>query len=70
MMAKSLGDRGVTDSEIKGMKDKAEHAFDYVMSNRGKGLAFLLDLRYPQRKIWDRRAFWAGARYSEGALRH
>ena len=22
MMAKSLGDRGVTDSEIKGMKDK------------------------------------------------
>ena len=24
MMSKSLGDKGVTDSEIKGMKDKAE----------------------------------------------
>ena len=53
MMAKSLGDRGVTDSEIKGMKDKAEHAFDYVMSNRGKDELFMgwTELPYNQDEI-------------------
>ena len=53
MMAKSLGDRGVTDSEIKGMKDKAEHAFDYVMSNRGRDDLFMgwTELPYNQDEI-------------------
>ena len=53
MMSKSLGDKGVTDSEIKGIKDKAEKAFDYVMSNRGKDELFMgwTELPYNQDAI-------------------
>ena len=53
MMAKSLGDKGITDSEIKGMKDRAEKAFDYVMANRGKDELFMgwTELPYNQDEI-------------------
>ena len=36
MMSKSLGDKGITDSELKGMKEQAEAAFNYVAANRGR----------------------------------
>ena len=53
MMSKSLGDKGVTDSEIKGIKDKAEKAFDYVMANRGKDELYMgwTELPYNQDAI-------------------
>lgn len=53
MMAKSLGDKGVTDSDLKGIKDKAEKAFDYVMTNRGKDELFMgwTELPYNQDEI-------------------
>ena len=53
MMSKSLGDRGITDSEIKGIKDKADKAFDYVMSNRGKDELYMgwTELPYNQDAI-------------------
>jgi glucose-6-phosphate isomerase len=31
-----LGDKGIKDSELRAMKDKAEQAFDYVAANRGR----------------------------------
>ena len=36
MMSRSLGDKGITDSELRAIKDKAEQAFEYVESNRGR----------------------------------
>ncbi|MCH5146848.1 MAG: glucose-6-phosphate isomerase [Clostridiales bacterium] len=36
MMSRSLGDKGITDSELRAIKDKAEQAFDYVNDKRGR----------------------------------
>lgn len=35
MMSKSLGDKGITDADLRAVKDKAQHAFEYVAANRG-----------------------------------
>ncbi len=36
MMAKNLGDKGITDADIRAVKEKAQEAFDYVAANRGR----------------------------------
>ena len=36
MTANSLGDKGITDAELRAVKGKAEEAFNYVAANRGK----------------------------------
>ena len=36
MMSNVLGERGITDGQLKGMKSKAEEAFEYVKANRGR----------------------------------
>lgn len=53
MMSKSLGDKGITDAELKGMKVKAEEAFDYVAKNRGKDELYMgwTELPYNQDEI-------------------
>lgn len=53
MMEKSLGDKGVTDAELRAIKGKAEQAFEYVASNRGKDELFMgwTELPYNQDEI-------------------
>lgn len=53
MMAKSLGEKGITDSEMKEVAHKAEKAFDYVRQNRGKDELFMgwTELPYNQTEI-------------------
>lgn len=53
MMAKSLGKKGLTDSDLKALSAKAEHAFEYVMTNRGKDELFMgwTELPYNQEAI-------------------
>lgn len=53
MMSKSLGDKGITDSELRAVKDKAAEAFEYVESNRGKDELFMgwTELPYNQDAI-------------------
>lgn len=53
MMAKNLGEKGLTDSDLKAVKGKAEQAFDYVMSNRGKDELYMgwTELPYNQDAI-------------------
>lgn len=36
MMSKSLGEKGITDGELRAVKDRAEQAFNYVKTNRGR----------------------------------
>lgn len=53
MMSKSLGDKGITDSELRAVKAKAEEAFDYVQRNRGTDELFMgwTELPYNQDAI-------------------
>ena len=53
MMEKSLGDRGIKDSELKAMSEKAAGAFEYVKKNRGKDELFMgwTELPYNQGEI-------------------
>ncbi len=53
MMSKSLGDKGIKDSELRAIKDKAEQAFDYVAKNRGRDDLFMgwTELPYNQDEI-------------------
>lgn len=53
MMAKSLGNKGLTDTDLKAVKGKAEQAFDYVMANRGKDELYMgwTELPYNQDEI-------------------
>ena len=53
MMSKSLGRKGITDTELRAIKDKAEAAFDYVSANRGKDELFMgwTELPYNQDEI-------------------
>ncbi len=53
MMSKSLGDKGITDSELRAVKDKAQEAFDYVAANRGRDDLFMgwTELPYNQDAI-------------------
>ncbi len=53
MMSKSLGRKGITDTELRAIKDKAEAAFDYVAANRGKDELFMgwTELPYNQDEI-------------------
>jgi len=41
MMSKNLGDKGITDSDIRSLKDKADAAFKYVAENRGRDDLFM-----------------------------
>ena len=53
MMSRSLGDRGITDSELRAIKDKAAEAFEYVENNRGRDDLFMgwTELPYNQDSI-------------------
>lgn len=53
MTAKQLGKAGITDSELKSMKSKAEEAFEYVAANRGKDELYMgwTELPYNQDAI-------------------
>ena len=53
MMEKSLGDKGIKDSELKAISGKAAEAFNYVKSNRGKDELFMgwTELPYNQGEI-------------------
>ncbi|MDE6598082.1 MAG: glucose-6-phosphate isomerase [Clostridia bacterium] len=53
MMAKSLGDQGIKDSELRALKDRAEQAFNYVQENRGRDDLFMgwTELPYNQDAI-------------------
>ncbi len=53
MMSKSLGDKGITDAELRAVKDKAQEAFDYVAANRGRDDLFMgwTELPYNQDAI-------------------
>ena len=53
MMEKSLGDKGIKDSELKAMNEKAVKAFGYVKSNRGRDDLFMgwTELPYNQDEI-------------------
>ncbi len=55
MMAKSLGDKGITDAELRAVKDKAQEAFDYVQANRGRDDLYMgwTELPYNQTEIVD-----------------
>lgn len=55
MMEKSLGDKGIKDSELKAMSAKAKDAFDFVKKNRGKDELFMgwTELPYNQDEIVD-----------------
>lgn len=41
MMSKQLGDRGITDAQLRSVKAQAESAFQYVAENRGKDELFM-----------------------------
>lgn len=53
MMEKSLGSKGIKDSELKAMSSKAEQAFNFVKNNRGKDELFMgwTELPYNQGEI-------------------
>ncbi len=53
MMSKSLGDKGITDTELRQIKDKAQEAFDYVAANRGRDDLYMgwTELPYNQEAI-------------------
>ena len=53
MMEKSLGEKGIKDSELKAMAGKAKEAFDYVKTNRGRDDLFMgwTELPYNQGEI-------------------
>ncbi len=53
MMSKTLGDKGLTDSQFKAIKSQAEEAFDFVAKNRGKDELFMgwTELMYNQDEI-------------------
>ena len=53
MMEKSLGDKGIKDSELKAMSQKAAEAFNYVKKNRGRDDLFMgwTELPYNQDEI-------------------
>ena len=53
MTANSLGDKGITDAELRAVKGKAEEAFNYVAANRGKDELFMgwTELPYNQDEI-------------------
>ena len=53
MMEKSLGDKGIKDSELKAISGKAAEAFNYVKANRGRDELFMgwTELPYNQGEI-------------------
>ncbi len=53
MMSKSLGERGITDAELRAVKGRAEDAFKYVADNRGNDDLFMgwTELPYNQDAI-------------------
>ncbi len=53
MMSKFLGDRGIKDSELKAVKQKAKEAFRYVDENRGRDDLYMgwTELPYNQTEI-------------------
>lgn len=53
MMSKTLGNKGLTDSQFKAIKNQAEEAFDFVAKNRGKDELFMgwTELMYNQDEI-------------------
>ena len=53
MMSKSLGDKGIKDSEISALSEKAASAYGYVAKNRGKDELFMgwTELPYNQNEI-------------------
>ena len=53
MTSAYLGDKGITDAELRSVKSKAEEAFDYVAQNRGKDELFMgwTELPYNQDAI-------------------
>ena len=53
MMSRSLGERGIKDSELRALKGKAEEAFEYVAANRGKDELYMgwTELPYNQDEI-------------------
>ncbi len=53
MMAKFLGDKGIKDSELETLKNKAAKAYDYVKENRGRDDLFMgwTELPYNQNEI-------------------
>ncbi|MDE7084397.1 MAG: glucose-6-phosphate isomerase, partial [Clostridia bacterium] len=53
MMSKFLGEKGIKDSQIRELKDKAEKAFLYVAENRGKDELYMgwTELPYNQDDI-------------------
>ncbi len=53
MMEKSLGNKGIKDSELKAMAGKAKDAFNYVKNNRGRDDLFMgwTELPYNQNEI-------------------
>lgn len=53
MMQKSLGERGLSDADLKAVKGKAEEAFAYVQNNRGKDELYMgwTELPYNQDEI-------------------
>lgn len=53
MMSQSLGDKGITDADLRAVKDRAQQAFEYVQENRGKDELFMgwTELPYNQEEI-------------------
>ena len=53
MMTKSLGDKGISDADLRAVKGKAEEAFNYVAENRGRDDLFMgwTELPYNQDAI-------------------
>ncbi len=53
MTSHTLGDKGITDAQLRAMKDSAQSAFDYVAANRGKDELFMgwTELPYNQDEI-------------------
>ena len=55
MMAKFLGGKGIKDSELETLKDRAAKAYGYVKENRGRDDLFMgwTELPYNQNEIVD-----------------
>ena len=53
MMSKDLGDKGISDAELRAIKGKAEEAFRYVAENRGRDDLYMgwTELPYNQNEI-------------------
>ena len=51
MMSAQIGEKGITEEELKSVADKAAAAYEYVKKNRGTGMMGWTELPYNQDEI-------------------